>query len=182
MSTHYRMRIERLQQPLAMSRARVITAVARLTSGSRCDCFVPIEVLVTGFWRRRSIQVRLRHAIRKLQRVLPSPLPLDVAVVVQEIIMTERQLPGCYQVSQRLDGSRFALIRLALQVDGQRLSVDELLAVLAEQYIALSMQQSGPGLLVPIDLAPPRSDDARRPTVLRPDPLGQHRDFEEHDA
>lgn len=180
MSTHCRTCTERLQHSFAAR--RVSAGIVRLTSGSRCQCLVPIEVLTTGFYRRCLIQIRLRCAIRKLQRVMPSPLPLDVAVVVQQIIMAERQLPGCYQISQRPDGSRLALIRLALPVDGRLLSADELLAVLAEQYIALAMQQHGPSLLVPIDLAPAPAPDDRPPAVLRPDPLRQHRDFGDHGA
>ncbi len=176
MSARYRIHAHHLLQPVPVCRARVLAAVVRLLSGPRRDCVIPIEVLVTRFWRRLSIQVRLRRAIHKLQRILPEPLPLDAAVVVQQIVVTERQLPGCYQVSQRPDGNRFALIRLALQVDGRRLSPDELLAVLAEQYIALAMQSIGPSLLVPIDLASSPPNGLQRPTALRHDPLAPHRD------
>jgi hypothetical protein len=182
MSNHLRMRVQHFHRLITVGRRRAIPAVTRLTSRTGCEYRVPIEVLITGFWCRHSIRVRVRRVTRKLERILSSPLPLDVAVIVQQAIMTERQLPGCYQISQRPDGSQFALIRLALEVDGRRLTTDELLAVLAEQYITLTMRQNGPSLLVPIDLVSPRPDDARRPAVFRSDPLRPRRDVDDHGA
>lgn len=182
MPNQYRMRVQYLRHALPIGRMREIAAVVRRATGPRCDCTVPIEILITGFWRRCWIRARVRCAIRKLQRVLPAPLSLDVAVIVQQIIATEHQLPGCYQITQRSDDSHFALIRLALEVDGRCMTTNELLAVLAEQYIALAMQQNGPSLLVPVDLTSSRAGDTRRPAALRPDPLGPCRDLDERRA
>ena len=165
-----RPRTTRPRRLLAFGRTRVLIAATWLVSRLHSDCPVPIEVLISSFWTRWSLDRRLRHAVRRLQRVLPR-LSQDVAIVAQQTIVTDHQLPGCYQISQRPDGSRFALIRLALEVDGQRISTDEMLAVLAEQYIALAMQSSGAGLLVPIDLVPsPHSRPLHRAS-MQPDPL-----------
>jgi hypothetical protein len=90
---------------------------------------------------------------------------------VQPIVVTDRQLAGCYQLGQRADGTRFTLIRLGLEIDGRSLCIDEIVSVLAEQCIALAMQQGSPSLLVPIDLYPTQSESLRHPTPLRPDPL-----------
>ena len=182
MPKRQRKHASRLTCLLSCSRTRVIVAFTWMISRLHGDCPVPIEVLISGPWRRRSVERRLSHAIRRLQRAFAAPLSLDVAVVVQAIIMTERQVPGCYHISQQPDGSRFALIRLGLQVDGRRLSADELLAVLAEQYIALAMQSIGPSLLVPIDLDPPPSSGLQRSAALRPDPLAPQRDRAERRA
>jgi len=93
-----------------------------------------------------------------------------LSVLVQQVIHTDRQLAGCYVLGQRADGSRFALVRLALQVDGHRLSTDELLAVLAEQLVGLATQQSS-SVLVPIDLVPAPAPASRTARVLPPYPL-----------
>lgn len=137
---------------------------------------VPVEVLITDRTRRRSLQRDLRDSLRRLGRVLGAPLPAELAVIVQQVITAERQLAGCYQVGQRPDGTRFALVRLALQVNGRRLSPDELLAALAEQCIGLATQHST-SVLVPIDFEPGQPappTDVRRLSALRPDPLAPH--------
>lgn len=133
---------------------------------------VPIEVLVADRTRRRSLERELRTGLGRLQRALGAPLPPHAAIVVQQVIRTERQLPGCYQVGRRPDGSRFALIRLALQVDGRGLETDELLAALAEQCIGLATQETGgSSVLVPVEFESARPAEARRLEALRPDPL-----------
>jgi hypothetical protein len=144
---------------------------------------VPVEVFVADVARRRVLERELRHALRRLQRALGAPLPAGVAVVVQQVIVTDRQLAGCYQVGRRPDGTQFALVRLALQANGRRHSTDDLLAALAEQCIGLALQHGGgPSVLVPVELEipqvappPPRTPaDVRRVSGLRPDPLAPH--------
>lgn len=170
MPERLRPQITRPRRLLAFARTRVLMALTWLVSRSRSDCLVPIEVLISSFWMRRSVERRLRHAVRRLKRVLPLP-SLHIAIVAQQTLATDHQLPGCYQISQRPDGSRFALIRLALEVDGQRISTDEMLAVLAEQYIALAIQSSGPSLLVPVDFGTAPESDPLHRVPLQPDPL-----------
>jgi hypothetical protein len=129
-----------------------------------------VEVLVSDRTRRRALERELRSGLRRLQRALGAPLAADLAVIVQQVITTERQLAGCYQLGTRRDGAQFALVRLALQVNGRRLSTDELLAALTEQLVGLATQGS-PSVLVPIDFEPGQPAEARRLTALRADPL-----------
>jgi hypothetical protein len=132
-----------------------------------------VEVLVADRTRRRIAERELRRGLHRLQRALGAPLPVELAIVVQQVIVTDRQLAGCYQVGQRPNGSRFALMRLALQVNGRRLTTDELLAALAEQYIGLATQECT-STLVPIDFEPGPPAESRRLAALRPDPLAPH--------
>jgi hypothetical protein len=137
----------------------------------RCGRGIPVEVLVSDRLRRVSLERDLHQGIRQLRRALVGHFPSDVAVVVQQLIQTDRQISGCYQVSQRPDGTRFALVRLALHLDDRPLGVDEILAALAEQFIGLAIQAAGPSVLVPIDFSPPVTPV--RPAMLanRADPL-----------
>lgn len=135
---------------------------------------VPVEVLLVGRVHRRVMKRHLRATLHRLQYVLGDSFPAATAVIVQRIVVSDRQLAGCYQLGQRADGTRFALIRLGLEIDGQSLGVDEILSVLAEQCIALAMQQGAPSLLVPIDLYPGQSKSIQHSTSLRPDPLAPH--------
>jgi len=132
---------------------------------------VAIEVLVANGKRRRKIERELRAGLRQLQHVLGPPSLVEIAVVVQQVITMDRQLAGCYQLGQRPDGSQSALLRMALEVNHTRLSSDELLAVVAEQWIAIANLQDGPSLLVPIEYESGQTRPEKRAPSLRPDPL-----------
>lgn len=133
---------------------------------------VPVEVLVIDRNRRQGLERELKAALRQLRHALGAELPEGLAVIVQHVIATDRQLAGCCQLAQRPDGGHFTLIRLALQVGGKRLSTDEVLAALAEQCIGLAMQQQpGASVLVPVDLDPAQPVGARDVVSFRPDPL-----------
>ena len=130
---------------------------------------VPMEVLVNNRARRRAIERDLQSGLRRLHRTLRTQFPIGVAVLVQQVITTDRQLAGCYQLARCPDGVNLALIRLALQVDGRDLAMDEMLSVLAEQCIGLAVHQAGAGgVLIPIELEPARRHEGDR---LPPDPL-----------
>jgi hypothetical protein len=135
---------------------------------------IPVEVLLVDPTHRRVMKRRLRAALSRLQHALDKSFPAGTAVIVQRIVVTDRQLAGCYHLGERSDGTRFALIRLGLEIDGRHLGIDEIISVLAEQYIALAMQQDTAGLVVPIDLYPSQSKSLFHPTPLRPDPLAPH--------
>ncbi|MDQ2741134.1 MAG: hypothetical protein M3Z66_02365 [Chloroflexota bacterium] len=177
MSIHQRTPRKWPRHVLALCRTWILAALEWLTCHRPRDHAVPVEVLISGPWRRWLVARRLRTSVRRLQHILPLPPTLDVAVVVQTAIMAERQLPGCYQISQHPDGSRFALIRLALQVDYRHLTTDEILAVLAEQYIALTMHADGPSVLVPIDLGAAGHRDPVHGIRLPCDPLVARNEF-----
>ena len=133
---------------------------------------IPIEVLVKHRAQRRTIERDLQSALQRLRRALGEQFPSGVTVVVQQVICADRQLAGCYQLAHRPEGPGFALIRLALQVDGRQLPTDEILSVLAEQCIGLAVHRSGgAGVLVPIELGPAQRTHGGRHDALRPDPL-----------
>jgi len=136
---------------------------------------VSLEVLVADGKRRRKIERELRAGVRQLQHILGPPSLVEIAIVVQQVITMDRQLAGCYQVRQRPDGSQSALLRVALEVNRTRLSSDDLLAVVAEQWIAIANQQSGPTLLVPIEYESGQTQPEKRAPSLRPDPLMPYR-------
>jgi hypothetical protein len=139
---------------------------------------IQVEVLVSDERARRSLETEVQRTLRRLERVLGNPFPDrgHLAIVVQGVIRTDRQLAGCYQLGEWADGTRFALVRVALRVNGRKLDLDEVLAALAEQWISLAIQQSQkPSVLVPLDLEPPEaSPSAKPPSALRPDPLSPH--------
>ena len=131
---------------------------------------IPIEIVLADQSRRRGLKRTLRRSVGQLRKVLGDLLPQDVVVVVQQVIPAEHELAGCCQLGQRPDGQRFALIRLALQIKGRRLSTDEVIAALAEQCIGLAMNQAeGIKVRVPVQLEPAAWEERRTP--LPPDPL-----------
>lgn len=133
---------------------------------------VPMAVMVADRAQRRRLVRELRVGLRHLQRTLGASFSGDVAIVVQQIIATDHQLAGCYQIGQRPNGAPFALIRLALQVNGQALNIDEILATLAEQCIGIVTQQNGGlSVIIPIELEPMRTIDKPEKPMLQRDPL-----------
>ena len=141
-------------------------------------CRFPIEVVLADKTRRRSLKRELARTVRRLQNVFGELLPSDVIVVVQQAIPGERELAGCCQLAQRPNRHRFALVRLALQVNGKRLSTDEVLAALTEQLVGLALQQApGIDIRVPIRLEPGDDGPAERRTPMPPSPLRPLRDL-----
>ena len=173
MPRHHRNRFIQRIPRLRAVRAQVLKIACRLWQAlRRWRRSVPVEVLIADHARRRALERELRTGLCRLQRALGAQLLDDLAVVVQQVIQTDRQLAGCCQVGQRPAGRRFALIRLALQVNGRRLATDELLAVLAEQCIGLAMREgAGPSVLVPVELEPVGPTEVGHLRALRPDPL-----------
>ena len=161
-----------LARLLTLTAALLTRALGKLTQLLRRRHSVPVEVLIAERARRRTLEHDLRAALARLQRTVGSPHLMEVAVVAQHVVRTDRELAGCYQTAWRQGGVRFALLRLALQVNGRELRTDELLAVLAEQYIGLTLEQSaGTSLLVPVDLETPEMRPTGRITAFRPSPL-----------
>jgi hypothetical protein len=133
---------------------------------------VSVEVLVVDRARRREVEREVRAAVRRLRRLLADPCRGDVAVLVQEVVQTDRQLAGCTRITERADGSRLVLVQLALRVDGRRLGIDEVLSALAEQCVALATETSGrPSVLTPVEGRPLERAGRSEHTELRPDPL-----------
>ncbi len=133
---------------------------------------IAVEALIADRARRKALEREIKTGLAGLQRALGAALLADASVIVQQVIVTDHQVAGCCQVGQRLDGEPFALVRLALQVNGHVLTTDELLAVLAEQCIGLATQQ-GVSAIIPVELEPTVAN-GHTPTPLSPDPLAPH--------
>jgi hypothetical protein len=150
-------------------------AAAHLWRALRGADPVPIVVLLVDPDRRRAVERELRAGLRQLRPVLGDAVAHDLAIVVQLAIPSNPRLAGCCHVGQRPDGGRRTLLRLALRADGRTLGSDELLAVLAEQCVAVAVERSGPSALLPFELGtgePAGVGQGRRPT----DPLAPHPD------
>jgi hypothetical protein len=153
---------------------RLRGALALVWAALRGADAVPIVVLLVDRDRRRAIARDLRAGLRRLRPVLGDAVTRGLAVVVQQSIPASPHLAGCRHVGQHADGGRRTVLRLALRVDGRTLGSDELLAVLAEQCVALAAERGGPSALVPIELhaAEPVATHESRPV----DPLAAHAD------
>jgi hypothetical protein len=133
---------------------------------------VPIEVLVSDPTRRRSLDGQLRAIVRKLDRLVPLPDEAETAVVVQQVIHSDSSLIGAIESVQGSGGHRMNLIRLPLQVNGTRLSTDELFAALAEQWVYLvAPDTQRVGIRAIPETEPKPATVAPRPVAFRPDPL-----------
>lgn len=155
---------------LASARTHVLGVFQWLTATLPHRHRIPVEIVIVDAARRKTIRRELAWALRHLQSLMGDPVPADVGVLVQQVIPGQSEVAGCYHVGTRSDGGHFALIRLALQVRGKRLSSDELLAALAEQYIGLTCHGGkGSSVTVPIQLEPAGS--GQPDSTLPPDPL-----------
>ena len=127
----------------------------------------PIEVVITDDKRRRALKREIARNLHRLQNLFGKSLPTDVVIVAAQVIPKRRQPAGCFQVGSRADGSRYAVIRLALQVNGHRLSTDEVLATLLEQCLGI-VAQDADSVVVPVEFQPGESPE---PDELPGDPL-----------
>mgnify|MGYP000850512620 CR=1 FL=1 len=111
---------------LALAAAWLRTGATRLAHQARrlwrrfrpCRGSIAVEVLVADRTRRKVLEREIKMGLARLQRALGASLLADVSVIVQQVTVTDHQVAGCCQVGQRADGEPFALVRLALQVDG----------------------------------------------------------------
>jgi hypothetical protein len=172
---------------------------------ARPEAAVVLELLTADRLRRRALEGELRTALWRLQQVLGPALPAHLAVVVQDTICGDGALAGCTHVGARPGGVPYALVRLAFTVNGQPLATDQVLAVLAEQCLALAGRGDiGTTVVLPVELpalipvrpsqreAPPNGAPHRAtateatgatgatgvpgvPGALRPDPLAAPR-------
>ena len=134
-------------------------------------CPTPVVVLIADPAQRVSLEFEVRRGLHRLERVLGFAIFAPMTVIVQHSIHLEHAVAGCTHVGQHADGSPFALVRVALSVDGHDLSIDEALAVLTEQCIGLVVQQAGGlSVVVPIEWATTASPSSGPPPIER-DPL-----------
>lgn len=131
----------------------------------------PIVVMVADPTQRATLEYEVRSGLRCLGRVLGQAPFTNLTVVVQHSIHLDHPVAGCTHVGQRADGSAFALVRLALHVDGRNFSLDEVLAILTEQCIGLAIQQTGGmSVVVPVEWATTTASASSPPPSVR-DPL-----------
>ncbi len=96
-----------------------------------------IQFLVADDQARRDLEPCLRAGLARLARATELSLPRETAVLVQRTIGRDGQTPGLNQTLPLPDGGRRVLLRLALEVEGQARTSDQLLSTLVEQYIGL---------------------------------------------
>jgi hypothetical protein len=134
---------------------------------------VCVEALLYGRRERRAMQHALTGAVRQLRRVAAVPAPHTVAVIVQQSLPAAtpgHPLAACTEVRSQPDGGRLALIRLAAEPGGYRLRPDDVLAALAEQWLALAADLAGgTRVLVPLELSA-LAEPALLPVPLAPLP------------
>jgi hypothetical protein len=147
------------------------SAGANVSSLLRSRRGIAVEVVIADAPRRRAIASEVRRAHDQLRRALGSDLPADLVVVVQQTVMTDHPLAGCFQTHRRADGSRALIVRLALQVEGRRLSLDDVLAALADACVGIVAQSSGSSVLVPVGPAAARPAATALTSAIGPDPL-----------
>ena len=132
---------------------------------------VPIVVMVADATQRATLECEVRSGLRCLERVLGRATFTNLTVVVQHTIHLDHSVAGCTHVGQRADGSTFALVRLALRVDGRDLSLDEVLSIMTEQCIGLAIQQAGGmSVVVPVEWTTTAAPTCGAPPTAR-DPL-----------
>lgn len=152
-------------------RSALVSAQSTVISALRSRRTISVEVVITDASRRRATAREIRRALQQLRRTLGSDLPNDLTVVVQQTVVTDQPLVGCVQSRQRADGTRVHLIRLALQFEGRRLSIDDVLAALTDACVGIVVQSATLSVLVPLGMAVPQTNPTTPPPVVRPDPL-----------
>ena len=133
-----------------------------------------VEVVVADARRRRSLKRDVSRGVRRLRRFLGERFPAHLAVIVQQGIYDESQPASKVQRIGRQKGGQAVVVRLALQVNGRRLSTDDILALLTEQCLRLAAGQPTDST-VTITGTTPDGDGAPNNNVagagLPPDPL-----------
>lgn len=118
------------------SRIGVLAALAWRAYRKRSRT-VPVQFLVADDQARRHIEPYLRAGLVRLAQATGISLPPETAVLVQRTIDEGGQTCGLNQTLPLPGGGRRVMLRLALEVDGQARTSDQLLSSLADQYIAL---------------------------------------------
>lgn len=118
------------------SRIQVLGAVAWRAYCKRSRT-VLVQFLVADDQARGDLEPHLRAGLARLARATGMSLPPESAVLVQRTIDEGGPTCGLNQTLPLPGGGRRVLLRLALEVDGQTRTSDQLLSTLADQYIAL---------------------------------------------
>lgn len=142
--------------PIVVAVAAVIAAATLLWPFCR-PAPVPLEVLLADWRQRAIVRRRLGDGLRRLRRLVRSRAGVEVAVLVVESL-PEGKRAECLPARRRGDGRTTQLITVALASGERRHTVDELLAAVAEQYLALG---SSPARRVAMPAAATTTDRLR---------------------
>lgn len=99
---------------------------------------VPIEVVLGDRAQRRRWRRQLGDGVRRLHRLAGPSTGGDVALLVVDWL-PDGQRAATSPTRRRTDGRTVHLVSLALGIPERRLAPDEVLAALAEQYLALTL-------------------------------------------
>jgi hypothetical protein len=117
----------------------------------------PVVVLAGNATSRRRWRRRLGDTVRRLQRLVGPPPGADLALLLVEWL-PEGQRATCVAIRRRSDGQTIRLLCLALSVPERRLTPDEVLAALAEQYLACAQIAKARTARAPATTAAPAAD------------------------
>jgi hypothetical protein len=117
----------------------------------------PVVVLAGNHRMRRRWRRRLGDAVRRLQRLVGPPPGADLALLLVESL-PEGQRAACVAIRRRSDGQTVRLLCLALSVPERRLTPDEVLAALAEQYLACAQIAKARTARAPRSCSAPAAD------------------------
>lgn len=134
----------------------IVLVVGALATGAAWSYWRPapirMEVLLADWRRRWVVRRQISAGVRRLQRLLPGH-SANVALLVVEWLPASKRA-DCLPLRRRGERAPSQLITVALTCGERRQTVDELLAAVTEQYLALA--------------APPRS--ARPAATVAPPP------------
>lgn len=117
----------------------------------------PVAVLAGNLTTRRRWRRLLGNTVRRLQRLVGPPPGADLALLLVEWL-PEGQRATCVAIRRRSDGQTVRLLCLAHSVPERRLTPDEVLAALAEQYLACAQIAKARTARVPIPTPTPAAD------------------------
>jgi hypothetical protein len=118
---------------------------------------LPVAVLAGNRATRRRWRRLLSDAVRRLQRLIAPPPGADLALLLVEWL-PDGQRAVSVPIRRRTDGHTVRLLCLALRVPERRLVPDEVLAALAEQYLACSPVGKARAARTPATTVAPASD------------------------
>ena len=147
--------------------ALLLVAGIRLRPGLRPSP-VPIEVILGDHGQRRRWRRLLADGLRRLHRLVGASTGPGLALLVAEWL-PDGQRATCVPARRRADGRTVHLVSLALNVPERRLTPDEVLAALVEQYLALTLASRPRAGRVAASAAPPAADQGPvgAPALLR---------------
>lgn len=167
----YRTRPSRLRRAATVVTALLVRAVHHVCKSICIHRPTVVEALLGDPAQRCTLEREVRRCLRQLHRALGPDFPVGLAVIVQQTVATDHQVAVCFHIRHQTGRASGSLVRLALQIDGRRRTIDEILAALADACVSLADPSSQPGVLVPVAAATPPPVQSDPLASLRSDPL-----------